>query len=258
MKYALLILLIPFLSYAQSPEDKGLSIAKKVRELDEGFIDVQAAFKMILYGDNGKTSERAVRMKRLETKNDGNKILVIFDLPKDIAGTAFLAFTHRKDSDEQWLYLPALKRVKRIAVNNISSPFMGSEFSYEDIASQELEKYKYKFLREEACPTGAGKCFVNGETPLNENSGYSKLVAWIHAETYRSEKVEFYDRSNKLLKVLTNTGFKQYSGKFWRPGKMEMNNVQTERKTELIWSDYKFKTGLTDRDFDQTSLQRVR
>jgi outer membrane lipoprotein-sorting protein len=249
---------IPASTFAETPEERGLAIARKARELDSGFGDVQASFSMILRDESGRTAERAVRMKRLETVNDGNKTLVIFDLPKDIAGTAFLAFTHRSGPDEQWLYLPALKRVKRIALNNISSPFMGSEFSYEDIASQELEKYRFKFLSESACPDGVAQCFINEQTPLNENSGYSRLMVWIHSRFYRTEKVEFYDRNNELLKVLTNSDYRQYLERYWRPGKMDMKNIQTERRTELIWGEYRFKTGLTDRDFDQNSLQRAR
>lgn len=255
---AIILACISTAALAETPEERGLAIARKARELDSGFGDVQASFSMILRDEGGRTSERSVRMKRLETESDGNRTLVIFDLPKDIAGTAFLAFTHRSGPDEQWLYLPALKRVKRIALNNVSSPFMGSEFSYEDIASQELEKYRFRFLGEGACPDASVKCFINEQTPLNENSGYARLVVWVHSGFYRTEKVEFYDRNNERLKVLTNQDYRQYLGRYWRPGRMEMNNIQTERRTELIWGEYRFKTGLTDRDFDQNSLQRAR
>jgi outer membrane lipoprotein-sorting protein len=246
------------LDAAVATEERGLEVARKVREQDAGFGDFQASFQMILRDEGGKTAERAGRLKRLETKNDGNKMLVVFDLPKDIAGTAFLAFTHRAASDEQWLYLPSLRRVKRIAANNVSAPFMGSEFSYEDIASQELEKYRYKLLREEPCPGEAGLCFVNEQNPLNENSGYAKVVVWVHSTYFRPEKAEFFDRKGALLKTLAYSDYARYLDRYWRAGKMIMANVQTKRRTDLSWSDHRFKTGLTGRDFDQSALQRAR
>jgi len=116
---------------------------------DNGFGDYTADMTMTLKNKQGKESTRIIRSKTLEVQGDGDKSLSIFDTPRDVKGTAFLSFSHRTGDDEQWLYLPALKRVKRINSRNKSGSFMGSEFAYEDIASQETEKYTYKHLREE-------------------------------------------------------------------------------------------------------------
>ena len=193
-------------------------------------------------------------------KNDGDKTLNIFDHPRDVKGTAFLSFSHPVGADDQWLYLPALKRVKRISSRNKSGPFMGSEFAYEDLASFEVEKYTYKFLREEACPSASptDNCFVIEQYPVDKYSGYTRLINWIDTAEYRSWKIEFYDRRNSLLKTLTVADFKQYLNKYWRATAMTMENHQTKKTTLLKWDEYQFQTGLTDADFNKNTLKRAK
>ena len=95
---------------------------------------------MTLKNRAGKTSRRIIRIKTLESKGDGDKSLSLFDEPADVKGTSMLTYSHGLKPDDQWLYLPALKRVKRINSRNKSGPFMGSEFAFEDLGSQEVEK----------------------------------------------------------------------------------------------------------------------
>ncbi|MBT8125907.1 MAG: outer membrane lipoprotein-sorting protein, partial [Gammaproteobacteria bacterium] len=156
----------------------------------------------------------------------------------------------------QWLYLPALKRVKRINSKNKSGPFMGSEFAYEDIASQEVEKYTYKYLRDETL--NGVDCFVIERYPAYAHSGYTRQLAWINKAEYRPEKIVFYDRKNTLLKTLTYDNYQQYLDKFWRADDMFMENHQTGKSTKLTWSNYQFKTGLKGKDFNKNSLKRAR
>ena len=243
-------------SFAQTPEEKGLAIAKEAKQRDLGWGDSQTTLKMVLRNAAGQESTREIRTKTLEVNDDGDKSLNIFDHPRDVKGTAFLSFSHPVGADDQWLYLPALKRVKRIASRNKSGPFMGSEFAYEDLASFEVEKYTYKFLREEPC--SAGTCFVIEQYPVDKYSGYTRLINWIDKEEYRSWKTEFYDRRNSLLKTLTVVDFKQYLGKYWRATAMKMVNHQTKKNTDLVWDDYQFRTGLTDADFNKNTLKRAR
>ena len=244
------------LSYAETAEEKGLKIAIESDKRDTGFGDVTANMVMELRNKNGDTSSRSIRSKILEVIGDGDKSISIFDKPADVKGTAFLTYSHAIKPDEQWLYLPALKRVKRINSKNKSGPFMGSEFSYEDLASQEIEKYTYKFLKDEIL--NGVDCFVVERYPTYEHSGYTRQLAWINKETYVAEKIDFYDRKNSLLKTLTNKNFKQYLGKFWRPDEMHMINHLTGKSTTLSWHGYKFKSGLSDKDFSRNSLKRAR
>ena len=146
----MLLLSLPLEStLAQSPEEKGLAIAQEADRRDTGWGDQSADMVMVLRNRQGQESTRRIRNRSLEVTGDGDKALSIFDDPADVKGTAFLSFTHATRPDDQWLYLPALKRVKRIASANKSGPFMGSEFAYEDIASQEVDKYTYQWLRNE-------------------------------------------------------------------------------------------------------------
>ena len=155
----------------------------------------------------------------------------------------------------QYWYKPE-KRVKRISSSNKSGPFMGSEFAYEDIASQEVEKYKYKFIKD--VEYEGLKTHVIEQYPAYKNSGYTKLVAWIDSKEFRSQKVEFYDRKGDLLKTLTYKNYKKYSNNKWRPDSMVMINHQSGKSTVLNWKSYKFNQDINQRDFNKVALKRVR
>lgn len=260
------LLLTPLLAHAEAAEanaaERGMAIAVEADKRDTGFEDFTSNMVMELRNKQGDTSTRTIRLKTLEVIGDGDKSMSIFDKPADVKGTAFLTFSHAIKPDEQWLYLPALKRVKRIKSKNKSGPFMGSEFAYEDLASQEIEKYSYKYIRDEKIksaefPDGVDT-FVIERYPSYEHSGYTRQIAWINKDRYVAEKIEFYDRKNDLLKTLTSSGYKQYLGQYWRPNEMLMENHQTGKSTLLKWEDYNFKTGLTDSDFSRNSLKRAR
>lgn len=259
INFSILIYLLSGVAFnvsAQTAEARGLEIAKEADRRDTGYQDMTAELIMELRNKQGDTSIREVRVKNLEVHGDGDKGLSIFDEPADVKGTAFLTYSHATVPDEQWLYLPALKRVKRITSKNKSGPFMGSEFAYEDISSQEVEKYTYKYIKDENI--NGMDCYVIERYPAYEHSGYTRQVAWINKQEYRPEKIVFYDRKNALLKTLEYSEYNQYLGQFWRANKMYMENHQTGKTTLLTWKNYRFKTGLDDKDFTQNSLKRAR
>ena len=251
-----LLALLPLQSQAQSAEDKGLEITKAARAFDRGFGDFTADMVMTLKNKNGDTSTRLIRIRTFEVEGDGDKSLSIFDEPKDVKGTAMLTYSHGLEADDQWLYLPALKRVKRISSRNKSGPFMGSTFAFEDLGSQEVEKYNYKFLREEAC--GDWQCYVIERQPAYKHSGYTRQVVWLDKAAYRVVKSEYYDRKKALLKTLTASDFQQFIGHYWRPGMMDMVNHQSGKSTRLEWKNYAFQTGLSDADFRSQALKRLK
>jgi hypothetical protein len=195
-------------------------------------------------------------IKSLEQENDGDKSLTVFNAPQDVKGTAFLSFSHVDRNDEQWLYLPALKRVKRISSRNKTGSFMGSEFSFEDLTSFEVEKYDYKYIGDETI--NGIDCFVVETYPRDKYSGYTKRVIWVDKEHYRVQKIDFYDRKNSLLKTLTFKDYKQYLNKFWRAHTMEMVNHQSGKSTILNWKNYEFQTGVDEKDFNKNALKRAR
>ena len=243
---------------AQTPEEKGLEIAVASDQRDSGWVNVSSEMEMILRNRAGKESKRKITNRNLEVDGDGDKFLSLFKQPRDVEGTAMLTFSHGLEPDDQWLYLPSIKRVKRISSKNKSGPFMGSEFAFEDLSSQEVEKYEYKFLQEEAC--AEFECYVIERFPQYENSGYKRQISWIDKAEYRPMKIEYYDRKDSLLKTLVYTGYQEYTtanGSFWRADQMEMTNHQTGKSTTLLWSKYDFETDLSDKDFNQNALKRL-
>ena len=236
---------------AQTPEERGLEIAKAAEQADLGFGSSSVNLEMTLKNKNGQTSERSLTTRTLELNEDGDKSLIVFNSPKDVKGTSTLTFTHKIGPDDQWLFLPSIKRVKRISSNNKSGPFVGSEFAYEDLSSQEVEKYTYKFLEEK------GDILVVEQDPVDLKSGYTRrVVSYNKANGYRIEKVDFYDRKNSLLKTLTYSGYQLYKNKYWRAATFHMVNHQSNKETVLKFSEYNFDIELTDEDFTQNALKR--
>ncbi len=264
IKNLTMILTLLFISsgaFSETPEEKAFRISLEGDLYDKGFGNTTSSSQMTLRNKQGEETIRNFRVKTLEVENDGDKTLFIFDSPKDVKGTASLTFTHKIDSDDQWLYLPALKRVKRITSDNRSGSFVGSEFAYEDLGSTEIEKYNKRiFLKDEICPnTQENMCHVIKRSPTEKSSGYSYQVLWLdHSQDHKVWKIDFYDRKEALLKTLTLDDYNIYENKYWRAGKFYVINHQTGKSTELIISNYKFKSGLTEKDFNQRALARIR
>ena len=244
-------------SFTYADEAEGLRIAKERKARDEGWEDSFASTTMILRNDSGQESERELRVYTLEVPDQGDKSLTVFDSPADIKGTAFLSFSYISEPDDQWMYLPKLKRVKRIATQNKSGPFMSSEFAYEDMSSFELEKFKFNYLRTETFE--GQEVFVVEQVPTDRFSGYSKQVVFIDTAEYRPLKTDFYDKKGSLLKTLTLEDYELYMDKYWRPTVSTMSNVQTGKGKTLIINDIALQTGEVDeRNFDEKRLKRVR
>lgn len=239
-------------------ENKGFEIAARSDRSDRGFHDSRVDMKMILRNAKGQESERNMTQQILEVpdENLGDKSLLVFISPADIYGTALLSHAKILDPDDQWLYLPALKRVKRISSVNKSGPFVGSEFAFEDFTALELNKFSYLYIGEEPC--GDLVCDVVERTPRYEYSGYTRQIAWVDQSVYQTRKVEFYDRRGALLKTLLLEDYREYDDGIWRAHTLKMVNHLTGKSTDLVFTDFTFKTGLKDSDFQKGILRRVR
>ena len=241
---------------ADSAEEAGLSIATEARERQKGFGNFTANLTMTLRNKQGRESKREVRLKLIEVEGDGDRTIFVFDRPRDVRGTAFLVHAHKNEADEQWLYLPGLKRVKRISSSKQSGSFMGSEFSYEDMGATEVEKYTHRLLRDEPC--GDLECTVSERIPVGKDSGYSRQLVWLDREELRTMQVQYFDRRGAHLKTMVVEDYEKYLDNFWRAGKVTMTNHLTGKSTVLLWSDYEFGTDMDLDDFTRTALKRVR
>ena len=263
LSIALSILSIfPLAVHASAEEQKGFEIAARSDRSDRGFNDSRVELKMILRNAAGQETTRELEIATLEIPDEdqGDKSLVVFKTPRDIDGTALLSYAQILEPDDQWLYLPALKRVKRISSANKSGPFVGSEFAFEDFTSLELNKFSYRYIGTEAC--GDLLCDVVERTPRYENSGYTRQVAKIDQAIFQIREVTFFDRRGDLLKTLHLEDYRNYGGgdhsDLWRAQVLRMENHQTGKSTDLEYGDYQFRQGLQDSDFVKGRLARLR
>jgi len=241
-----------------SAEQAGFEIAARSDRSDRGFGDSRVELEMILRNAAGQQTSRELEISTLEIPDEstGDKSLVVFSTPRDIDGTALLSFARILEPDDQWLFLPAIKRVKRISSANKSGPFVGSEFAFEDFTSLELNKFTYRHIGVETCADLT--CDVLERTPRYENSGYTRQIAMIDQDIFQIREVRFFDRRGDLLKTLTFEDYREYGDGIWRSHLMKMVNHQTGKSTDLVYSDYEFGAGLDDLDFAKGRLARLR
>ena len=245
-----------FAPYAQAGDAaKGLEIARAAKARDEGFGSYRSQAQMILRDRSGTANVRDFIALALETKGDGDRTSIEFATPLDVRGMTVLTHAHSDHDDDQWLYLPAAARTRRIASGSRSGSFAGSEFSYEDLVGHSIEKNTFEWLRDEPCPGAADRmCHVNEQKPKDPDSGYSRMVAWIDTQDYRGYQVEYYDRTGAHMKTLVSSDFKLFENKYWRPMKAVMTNHLTGKSTEMRWASYDFKVHLTPEQMAPYSL----
>jgi hypothetical protein len=240
---------------------KGREITALSVHSDKGFGSTQSKMVMRLTSEAGEVSQRTLQMEVLEGPSDdvGDKSLIAFETPADVQGTVLLTHSKVLTPDDQWIFIPSIARVKRISSANKSGPFLGSEFAFEDLSSQMLGKYDYRWLRDEPCPAPdqAMSCFIIERTPLYENSGYKRQIAWIDATAYQLRKVEFYNHEDRLLKTLTFASYTKHNDRFWRAHLLTMVNHQTHRSTTIEVGAIRFGAGLSDNDFVEQSMERL-
>lgn len=239
---------------AEQMDTMGEAITREQKKRDSGWGDTQARMLMILEDDDGNKREREILVKTLEVPGDGSKSLSIFESPRDVRNTALLTETHINSPDNQWLYLPKLKRVKRISMLNKTSAFMGSQFSYEDMTSFEVEKYDIRYVRDENLNNVP--CYVVEMIPRDERSGYSRLIAYVEKKRFVAHRMDYYDPQNALIKSMQLLDYKLFADRFWRATRLVMSSKTSSQSTTIIWQDYRFNTGLSENDFTTQALKR--
>jgi hypothetical protein len=226
-------------------------ISIKAYDATGNYISENAQLNMLLKNSSGETNKRSLTMKKLEGDN-GDKTILEFTTPADVKGTILLTHEHLTKDDDQWLYMPGLKKTKRIVSKNKSGSFMGSEFSYEDLSSQHYKKFLHNGNAKELMHNGT-KHYQVERKPSDENSGYSKEILFVEAKNFLIQRIDYYDKNDNLLKIALFPDYKKVDG-VWRGMKIEMKNVQTKKETILDWVSEKIKVGFTDKDFAQAIL----
>lgn len=238
-------------SAGQGPEQRGLAVAVLCDKANEGYKSEKGELSMQLINAHGDVTSRKLTLEVLE-ESEGDKSRSTFTWPADVKGTRLLTWSHKRGDDDQWLYLPAIKRVKRIASSNKSGSFMGSEFSYEDFGSQEVEKFTYKLLEE---PKYEGRdTWLLERYPVDKTSGYTRQVVWMDKEYKLPVRIDYYDRKRELLKTAVFGEFKKY-GKLYRSNKIEMSNVQTKKRSIIGWTERRLDVELQPSSFRSEGLE---
>ena len=203
-----------------------------------------------------KQGKQRIRKIMQYSKDLGNieKSIMFFQSPADVKNTSFMNWSYDADkNDDQWIYLPAIKKTKRISSDSKSDYFMGSDFTYDDLGDRKLDADTHKLLREET--VNGKECYVVESISKDEEYMYTKTITWINKSNFIGMKKEFYDEDEDLLKILTIKKYEEISG-FWVITNSEMKNVQKDHKTSIILSNVKVNTGVPASKFTERMMMR--
>lgn len=217
-------------------------------------VDMAADLTMTLIDARGK--ERVRELKQISASFDGiEKKIMEFQSPADVRGTAFMNWSYTVDSrsDDQWIFLPALNRVRRISSDGKGDSFMGSDFSYDDLGARHPDQDTHIVIKTESINGEA--CWVIESKPRVPGGTYSKTISWVSKERTMGLKREFYDRSGALLKVLTVLELKEM-GKYLMITHTDMNNVQKKHHTTMQFGSVRIDTKVKDESFTERSLMK--
>jgi len=247
-----LIIATGFTSQIMAQDMTAREIIEQVYNRPEGD-DMTSNLTMTLINKSGK--ERIRKIKQL-TKDMGDveKSIMFFQSPADVKNTSFMSWTYDSDkSDDQWIYLPTLKKVKRISSDGKSDYFMGSDFTYDDLGDRKLDDDTHQLLREEAID--GIDYYVVESISKDEDYMYSRTITWIRADNFIGLKKEFYDEDEDLLKTLKIKKFEEISG-FLVITSSEMENVQKNHRTTMILDNVEINTGISDSKFSERMMMR--
>jgi outer membrane lipoprotein-sorting protein len=246
------VLFLSTVQFMGAQDMTGREIVKKAYNRPEGD-DQVSNLKMTLINSRGDTRVRDIK-QYMKDMDNVEKSIMFFTSPADVAGTSFMNWTYDDDrSDDQWIYLPALRKVKRISSESKSDYFMGSDFTYDDLGDRKLDEDKHKLLREEEID---GKsCFVVESVPIDPDYMYSKTVTWIEKDTYIGVKKEFYDEDGDHLKTLTVKDYENISG-FDIITHSEMHNVQKDHTTKMELTNVEINSGVRKNMFTERMMTR--
>jgi outer membrane lipoprotein-sorting protein len=222
---------------------------------------LQVELTMQLINDKGQQRERrSIGLVKLQANGVDSKLVVRFDTPADIKGTSFLQIEHIDGDDDLWIYLPALKKSRRLVANNKKDSFVGSDFSYGDISLPKVDQYRHSLVRTEQAD--GVPCFVIESVPASDavraNSGYSKKLTWVRSDNFVEAKVEYYDLAGRLWKtqkVSRPEAVDREKGR-WFPLQREMINHQNGHRTVITATKLVPGIAVPDETFTTRYIER--
>jgi outer membrane lipoprotein-sorting protein len=222
----------------------GREIIRNVREREAGSSS-HALVQMDLIDKSGGVNSRTVEMVGRKDSAGNDRMVIIFHKPATVANTRFLTLEHKGRDSDRWIYMPALKRVRRIAASEGGESFMGSDFSYDDISQdRDVDKDEHRLLREETFQGQA--CYVVESTARDAaSSQYSRRVSWVSREMWLPLKIELYDKSAALLKTAVMEKVEKIQN-IWTPMRTVMNNIQTQHATLLVMQKFVYNENLPE------------
>jgi hypothetical protein len=231
--------------------------ASNVRKLDGS----ESVMSLTIINERGQKRVRKIAMAT-KTFDNGKteKRLYRFLAPADVKGTGILAFDYETKDDDMWIFLPALRKTRRIVSSEKSKNFMGSEFSYADMNTPVLDDYNLKTIKQEK--VGGAECYVVEVLPRNDKiadeEGYSKKIVWAAKNDFTIRKSVYYDLDGNLLKELTAKDIKLLdpAKKRSRPMYMEMVNKQNNRKSIFVTTKIENSPNVKDEYFTAQYLER--
>lgn len=233
----------------------GEEIARNVTNRDTGETG-HSLINMDLTDAQGNTKSRIIEEWSMEGEDDLNRLVIVFHRPASVQGTRFLVVENEDRDDDQWIYLPALDRVRRIAASEGDQSFMGTDFTYDDLETREVDEDTHELLREE---TFAGReTYVVESVPKDPSSSqYSRRIQWVAKDIWVPLKVEFYDADDELLKTLTVEELEEVQG-IWTPMTSVMENVQSGHSTRLEVEQTRYNENLNPSLFSTNFLRTGR
>jgi outer membrane lipoprotein-sorting protein len=243
--------------FAELPDIEARQVAVNSDEREDGN-DETAEMEMTLINKRGQQRVRKIVTYRKDFGEDSKSVMFFLE-PADVKGTGFLSWNYDDESkdDDQWLYLPALKKVRRISSSGKADYFMGTDFTYSDMGDREIDDYTYSHLGTEVID--GIECYHLERLPKDDDvideTGYSRTETWIRPDNWMMMKAVFFDKKGKLLKELAVSDFEEING-IWVAKTLHMNNIQKKHQTYLKFSNNQFNTDLDDNLFSQRQLQR--
>jgi len=235
----------------------GRQIMEKQKQLHESK-DEDFRQDMLLIDRNNNTSKREVTNFYLKTPEKLTKTMIIFLAPSDVRGTGLLTWEQKAREDDQWLYLPATGKERRIAASGKKNKFMGTDFAYEDLRPENLDTHTYNLLGSEV--VGGQDCYVVEALPSTDQekaeSGYAKRKFWIRKDIFYTIKKEFYNKQGQLEKISVDEELASVSGPMWRSKKVTMEDLKAKHKTTTITTERKIDKGVPDSKFTLRELTK--